>query len=396
MPGRFSSPTLDPSKQEIRMKAQIRVLTCVVLCSLSLACSSAGKIVEAKSESPGIRRAIKALVAATPARPEWRLGAPVTHNNLTVFPVLADETHSTQEFITLDEGLRSGKVKVTEIGADGRSQTIRPNQRSSDNAEVNRLMVTNTSGKTLVLIAGEIVIGGKQDRIVGHDCLVSSSNKPVPIDVFCVEHGRWQAGSAVGQSRGAAQGGATETAGHFESASSIIALPLVREKAQATKDQSQVWSEVAKAERANGISSSTGTLNKVYNDKQVNAKLEAYDKALGPRLVGRNIVGAVVAIGGEIVSADVFANSALFQAYWPKLLKSYALQAVSSGKSGSQRADRASAEAFLSRADAASSSAGKDGVYKLSERNAAADASFELESDATTRRLIHFNRVNKK
>lgn len=374
------------------MKAQIRILTCVVLCSLlSLACSPAGKIVEAKSASQGIRRGAKAL-AGSPARPDWRLGSPITHNNLTVFPVLADETRSTEEFITLDEGLRSGKVRVTEIGADGRLQTIRPNQRSADHAEVNRLMVINNSGKTLVLIAGEIVIGGKQDRIVGHDCLVTSSNKPVPLDVFCVEHGRWQSGTAVGQSHG----GSTEYVVGFQAAKSVMASPQVREKAQAKKDQSQVWSEVAKTERANGVSSSTGTLNKVYSDKQVNARLEAFDRSLGPKLIGKNIVGAVVAIGGEIVSADVFANSALFQAYWPKLLKSYALQAVSSGKSISQQADRASAEAFLTRADAESASAGKEGVYKLSERNAAADASFELESDSTSRRLIHFNRVNKK
>jgi len=175
-----------------------------------------------------------------------------------------------------------------------------------------------------------------------------------------------------------------------------MASPQLREKAQAMKDQSQVWSEVAKAERANGVSSSTGTLNRVYADKQVNAKLGEFDKSLGPKLGGKNIVGAVVAIGGEIVSADVFANPGLFQAYWPKLLKSYALQAVNSGKGVSQRADRASAEAFLSRADGPSSFAGKDGVYKLSERNAAADASFELESDVINPRLIHFNRVNKK
>ena len=375
------------------MKAQVGVLTCLVLCSLSLACASAGKIVEAKSESPGIRRAAKALVTS-PARPDWRLGAPVTHNNLTVFPVLADETRSTEEFITLDEGLRSRKIRITEIGADGRSHTIRPNQRSSDNAEVNRLLVTNNSGKTLVLTAGEIVIGGKQDRIVGHDCLVSASNKPVPIDVFCVEHGRWQTGAAMGQSQ--RPGGATATDSGFAAAKSVMASPQLREKAQAMKDQSQVWSEVAKAERANGVSSSTGTLNRVYGDKQVNAKLDSFDKSLGPKLIGKNIVGAVVAIDGDIVSADVFANPGLFQAYWPKLLKSYALQAVSSARSVSQRADRASAEAFLSRADAPSSFAGKDGVYRLSERNAGGDASFELESETINPRLIHFNRVNKK
>src|SRR5205814_557775 len=99
------------------MKAQIRVLTCLVLCSLSLACSSAGKIVEAKSQSPGVRQTAKAIVTGSSARPDWRLGAPISHDNLTVFPVLADDTYSTEEFITLDEGLRSGQVKITEIGA---------------------------------------------------------------------------------------------------------------------------------------------------------------------------------------------------------------------------------------------------------------------------------------
>ncbi|MFY9570725.1 MAG: hypothetical protein WAV20_04945, partial [Blastocatellia bacterium] len=77
-------------------------------------------------------------------------------------------------------------------------------------------------------------------------------------------------------------------------------------------------------------------------------------------------------------------------------LKSYALQAVSSGKSASQKVDRASAEAFLANADASISSDGTNGVYKLSERNAATDASFELVSDTINSSLIHFNRVNKK
>ncbi|MFY9571283.1 MAG: DUF6569 family protein, partial [Blastocatellia bacterium] len=268
------------------MKAPIRVLIGVLLCAFSLACSFEGRIVEARSNGAVVRQP-RIVVASTKARPEWRLGSPVAHGNLTVFPVLADETTSTEGFITLDQGLRTGKVTITEIGANGSSITIRPNQQRGDQAEVNRLMVTNNSGKTLVLIAGEVVVGGKQDRIVGHDCLVSSSGKPAPIDVFCVEHGRWQAGVAFGQSQRTGQGGANEVVSF---SSSVMALPRVREKAQARKDQGQVWSEVSKVERENGVSSSTGTLNNVYADKQVNAKLAAFDKALGPSLVAKNIV----------------------------------------------------------------------------------------------------------
>lgn len=380
------------------MKALTRVLACVVLCALSIACSSAARIVEARSEgksdSPKMRSGARLVSTNTPARPDWQLGSPVTHNNLTVFPVIADGTSSTEEFITLDRGLRSGKVTITEIGADGRSHVVRPNQRNSDHAEVNRLMVTNNSGMTLVLIAGEIVVGGKQDRIVGHDCLVSSSGKPMPIDVFCVEHGRWQAGTGSG--RGAGDRAGAGGGGSFGAAMSVMASPQVREKAQAKKDQVQVWSEVAKTERANGVSSSTGTLNRVFADKQVNTKLGAFTRVIAPRLIGKNIVGAVVLIDGEVVSADVFANAVLFQAYWPKLLNSYALQAVSSGKSIAPPPDRSAAQAFLSRTDAATSADGKNGVYRLSERNASADASFELESDSSKRKLIHFNKVNKK
>lgn len=370
------------------MKARISVLMAVSFCMLALGCSYAGRIAEGGQTRKGTRAL--APRSNPSVRPEWRLGSPIARDNLTVFPVLSDDAVSTQEYITLDEGLRAGKVTVTEIGADGRSRAIRPNQQSGDQAEVNRLMVTNNSGKTLVLIAGEIVVGGKQDRIVGHDCLISSTAKPVPLEVFCVEHGRWHEGDSFGHSRGGTGAGVG-----FGSNVDVMATPTVREKAQAKKDQTQVWAEVAKTETANGVSSSTGTLNKVFEDKQVNAKLDAFHKELSVKLIGKNIVGAVVAIGGEVVSADVFANSALFQAYWPKLLKSYALQAVSANKPSGRTVDRAAAEAFLARANAESSSNGKDGIYRLTERNGASDASFELESDATTRKLIHFNKVNK-
>jgi len=372
------------------MKPRISVLMAVLFCMLALGCSYVGRIAEGGQTRNGTRAIAP---KSTPSvRPDWRLGSPIARENLTVFPVLSDDSVSTEEYITLDEGLRAGKVTVTEIGADGRTRAIRPNQQFGDQAEVNRLMVTNNSGKTLVLIAGEIVVGGKQDRIVGHDCLVSSTGKPVPLEVFCVEHGRWHEGDLFGHSGGTGAGAAVG----FGTNEYVMATPKVREKAQAKKDQTQVWAEVAKAESANSVSSPTGTLNKVFEDKQVNAKLDAFHKELSVKLIGKNIIGAVVAIGGEVVSADVFANSALFQAYWPKLLKSYALQAVSASKPAGGTVDRAVAEAFLARANAEISSNGKDGIYRLTERNAASDASFELESDSTTRKLIHFNKVNKK
>lgn len=381
------------------MKPPLRIFVGLVLCGLSLACSSSGRIVEAKSGSSTKTRTVPAVASnvRVPVRPEWRLGAPFTYENLTVFPVLSDQSATRADLITLDEGLRSGKVTITELGADGTARSI--DRRQLNNiAEVNRLALTNRSGKALVLIAGEMILGGRQDRIVGHDCIIEASDKPVPLDVFCVEHGRWSGGSAFGESaHGAASNGNTGVGESIDSvALAPLARPNIREKAQAQKSQEQVWNSVAETVTINGTRTSTGTLKSVYQDKAVNKKMEDYERALRDRLSAESIVGVVAAVGNKVISADVFASHSLFHAYWPKILKSYALEAVSLKSTGKQQVMKAEAEAFLARVQGESATNGHEGVYKLKENQSSADASFELEYTAKTPSLVHFNRVSKQ
>jgi hypothetical protein len=54
-------------------------------------------------------------------------------------------------------------------------------------------------------------------------------------------------------------------------------------------------------------------------------------------------VGVVVAINGKAQLADIFASPSLFRVYWPKLLKSYVLEALSSGSRHSVPASIANA-----------------------------------------------------
>ena len=49
--------------------------------------------------------------------------APIRHGNLTVFPVVAPRSYDTEEFITLDEGLRSGEVSVIEMRTSPSGET---------------------------------------------------------------------------------------------------------------------------------------------------------------------------------------------------------------------------------------------------------------------------------
>lgn len=389
------------------MKTVTALLASVLLVTLALAGSSHLRTAKAKATRPAQSHSIA-------AHHDWRVGAPVSFDNLLVFPVLSDQAASGDDFITLDEGLRTRKVVITELGADGRSHRLR--QRVRDDAEVNRLAVTNRSGKKLILIAGEMIIGGKQDRIVGHDCIIEATARPVPIDVFCVEHGRWSGDENFGQSRstgegsisynengnGSRRGGGSGRGYNIGGGNPgvpsgfAMAMPNVRGKAQALKSQTEVWNVVAKSVEANKVASDTGDLKSVYKDKQVSHKLNDYERAVKDKLPMANVVGVVAAVNGRIISADVFANRRLFQAYWPKMLKSYALEALSAAGKEKQEIGRSDAETFLSRVEGTREASGGRGAYRLVENQSSKDASFELESHASQRKLIHFNRVSKE
>src|SRR5271156_6778492 len=138
----------------------------------------------------------------------YKVLEPIRNGSLTVFPVVASRSYATGEFLTLDEGLRSGEVIVTEYG-NVRGLMRRPMpavQRES--AQVNRLVLINNSKRPLLLLAGEIVTGGKQDRVIGKDRIVPPESDPVDLSVFCVEPGRWVATSEHFGTSGATYGGA--------------------------------------------------------------------------------------------------------------------------------------------------------------------------------------------
>jgi len=301
-----------------------------------------------------------AVIAVAASAADYRVLAPTAQDNLTVFPVVSDASHKTDMFLTLDEGIRSGQVVVTEMGNGG---FVRPRRRGSalpdpwpehpipvpppqsSGAEVNRLMLVNNSDRPLILLAGEIVTGGKQDRIVGRDRIVAPHSEPVDLSVFCVEPHRWVAQSEK-----------------FGAAQAMMAQPSVRQKAMAAKDQHQVWNEVARSREAvvaaappaaagalAGTSSYAQTMDNSAVAKRVDVVAaplaRSWDKAMG-ELRAHNAVGAVVAVNGEIVWADIFASPSLLEKYWPKLVRSYAADAVSL-RGYNKPASEQDAQAFL-------------------------------------------------
>ena len=286
----------------------------------------------------------------------YKVLEPIRHGNLTVFPVVAAKSYPTGEFMTLDEGLRSGDVVVTEAGnVQGliRRHTVPAihndgGRNDGGGAQVNRLVLVNNSKRPLLLLAGEIVSGGKQDRVIGKDRIVPPESDPVDLSVFCVEPGRWVETSNNFGASEAMYDNAYHGSASLPPPMAMMAQPSVRAKAMADKDQGQVWAEVRKQQSAMetvevsaGAApvateiASTSSYAKVNENAEVKRQVDAVAKpieqnyqSLIRQLRDRNAVGVVVAVNGRIIWADVFASTDLLEKYWPKLVRSYASEAV--------------------------------------------------------------------
>ena len=282
--------------------------------------------------------------------PGFKVLDPIRHGNLTIFPVVSEKSYPTGEFLTLDEGLRSGEVVVTEAGSvQGLVRRHLGAAVHHDGAEVNRLVLVNNSRRPLLLLAGEIVTGGKQDRVIGKDRIVPAESDPIDLSVFCVEPGRWVATSEQFRTSGdtyAYHGAGTPSPGKAM-AGTLMAQPSVRAKAMGDKNQSKVWDEVNKQKEAMTVEvttaapmvatemSQTSSYAKVNENAEVRKQVDAVAKPIEQsyqtlirQLRDRNAVGVVVAVNGNIIWADVFASSDLLSKYWPKLVRSYASEAV--------------------------------------------------------------------
>ncbi|MGO8757522.1 MAG: ARPP-1 family domain-containing protein [Terracidiphilus sp.] len=330
--------------------------------------------------------------AQTGAGP-YRVLAPIESGNLLLFPVVEADGKSNADtpFITLDEGLKSGEVEVTEAGrARG---LVRSRGRGSENFnsgdEVNTLVLVNHSKHPLLLLAGEIVTGGKQDRIIAKDRIVPAGADPIDLSVFCIEPGRWTESSATFGSAGKS------------AARSFMVQPAVRERAMAAQDQQQVWDsvhgaiaqmEVAAAPMASaggGYERSLGTTSyaKAMQDSAVSQKV---DEAAAPVMQAReqvlaklrdeHAVGVVVAVRGQIIWADLFANTDLLARYWTKLVRSYAAESLTDG--GDHPAPSvADAQHFLDAPSGGTENSESEvGVYRYRELKSGNTETFVLES----------------
>ena len=339
-----------------------------------------------------------------PSASGYKVLEPIRHGSLTVFPVVAPKSYATGEFLTLDEGLRTGEVVVTEYGnVRGLIRRGVTPAGAAQNAEVNRLVLVNNSKRPLLLLAGEIVTGGKQDRVIGKDRIVPAESDPVDLSVFCVEPGRWVGnqralrnvggnlrqrkrrwrrqrersssehahGPAFGARQSHGRQGSEPGLGGGEKAASIDGGRSSRSGATCEFGEIQSTTSYARVME-----------NKDVKQKvdEIAAPIQHNYESLIKQLRDRKAVGVVVAVNGHIIWADIFASTDLLEKYWPKLVRSYASEAVVTRAKGGE-ASTAQAEAFLGNMEGRKETIESEpGVYRHTEVNGDGFKAFALTS----------------
>lgn len=275
-------------------------------------------------------------VPGTPLFADNTLGPPLVIGNLTVFAVYARTQEDIGDVLSLDEALEKGLAEVREVGAGDQGNTA--DQRAGDGARVNTLVIENKGTLPILVLAGTIVKGGKQDRQIGQDFLVEA-RKTEPVDAFCVEHGRWNA-----EREGAG------TAGKFSSAK-VLAVGDVRAAGQYGNNQSQVWQKVSETNQKHGKSAPSDTLLATIDDPEVQKRRAALAAKVAAHLRGApqpaDVVGMAYGISGKVRGVRTFMSHRIFRSYVDVLSNTAALEAITAEASGAPAGGKVDAEAVV-------------------------------------------------
>ena len=258
--------------------------------------------------------------------PEMHVGRGARMGPLSVFPVWTDAP--------APAGLVTGRAAHVDVA------------ERADAPTVSELVVRNVGDRVALLVEGELLEGGWQQRALVHDLLLAPG-APMTISVACVEHGRWAGSSPLKR--------------HARRAS-----PTVRAALQAASPgmQQDVWERVGRYDAALGGSptqSYVDHLNRLSHSGE--PSLPGSDDLFGfdddvsslvrwvrqlPLLPGQR--GVIAGVAGQPVSLELYPSKSALAAHARETLTALLLDAVASGASAEPTPSRR-ARRFASRLD---------------------------------------------
>lgn len=234
------------------------------------------------------------------------LGDPVTLHGLGMIPVLNGSPTEFPELDLLDQALDRGTLKISEV---------------SEGGSVPFLMAENRGANPVLILDGEELRGGKQNRIVNTTILIAAgSGVKISIPVSCVEAGRWdyrsdhfESGKAIfrAKSRAVQKMGVTQS---------------VRNRMGFQSDQAGVWREVQESLGELAVRSATSDF--MEGRKKIAHRIEEFVEGLRP--VDYQ-TGAIFFSPRGVLGLELLATPRLFSSSIEKILGSFAFEVIDSG-----------------------------------------------------------------
>jgi len=313
--------------------------------------------------------------APAPALATMELTGPYVYQNLAVFAVHDKNAAKHEEVLTLQEALTKKVVTVQETG------------------DVNRLLASNHGKEAVYLQSGDIVKGGRQDRVLQHDTLLPAHSKKVALNVFCVESGRWQ-------NRG------SESVHHFASSNEAFMTKRQKMAVKVAASQGAVWDSVAAAQADMGSKlgasvhapASSTSLQLSLEDKKVRESVDDYLRNIEKQIPEKDdVVGYAVAVNGKVDSVDVFASPSLFGKMKGKLLKASATEAVASKSDKTTATPDASAvRSLIADAESGAAKAEKQNLRtKVTRKETSKNVVFTTDDPFVRGKPVHKNYLAK-
>jgi len=246
------------------------------------------------------------------------LGEAQNYKNITVFPLFSDTNHG-PDYITLKEAMESGTFLVTEV---------------SEGGTVPELKAINKGEKAVLLLDGEELSGAKQNRVLNATILIAAHTEVI-IPVSCTEHGRW-----------------SYTSSHFADSDTMMARRVKVENVRNVAvnlqrgmryqgDQGAVWDGIAEMASEANVHSRTGAMKDVFEARKND--LDAFLTTIPPYPHQK---GILVFINGKVAGLDILSSESACATIHPKLLKSYAMDALLDKKQV-RKVQQTDAERFL-------------------------------------------------
>jgi len=251
-----------------------------------------------------------------------KLGEPQRHKNMTIFP-LSTSLDGGPDYSTLRDALEKALLSVTEVSSGG---------------SVPELKVINKGEISVLLLDGEELAGAKQNRVLNTSILVKEKSETV-IPVSCTEQRRW-----------------SNVATAFHDSDTVMSPSLRSEKArtvatslsstgQYKSDQGTVWQKIDEMAHKADTVSRTSAMKDIYEQKKkdLDEYLLAFRYIPGQK-------GVLVFSGGRPVGFDFVSKEKAFEVLFPKMVKSYAMEAVLDDNKDETGVGRDRAEQFVKEA----------------------------------------------